>query len=158
MSDRPAHNAGRRPLPLAVVLLFGPAFFAMGLLVFGVLTGQVPANPGALRVQPAILGLIAFLFCTSGLGLMMARWQPKLAGFLGVIAFCCFVGLFNWIAFGPGDREFTRGKSGGSATPVSELESRLVFGLFAGALDILILYGLYHGLKRRSAAARPRDG
>jgi len=158
VSDRPVHNAGRRPLPLAVILLFGPIFFVAGLLVFGLLTGQVPAQPGALRVPPAVLGLIALVFCTGGLGLMLARWQPKLAGFLGVIAFCCFVGLFNWIAFGSGDREFSRGKSGGVATPVSEFEGRVVFGLFAGALDALILYGLYHGLKRRSAAARPRDG
>ncbi len=125
----------------------------MGLLVFGLLTGQMPAKPGALRVPPILLGLIAILFCTGGLGLMLSRWRPKLAVFFGIAAFCCFVGLFNWIAFGPGEREFSRGKPGATATPVSESTGRLVFGLFAGALDALILYGLYHGLKRRSTTA-----
>lgn len=122
----------------------------MGLLVAGLLTGHVPAQTGALRVPAAMLWLTAILFCSAGLGLMLSRWLPKPAALCGVMAFCCFVGLFNWIAFGPGEREFTRGKSGSIGTPVSETEGRLVFGLFAGALDALILYGIYRGLKTRS--------
>lgn len=120
----------------------------MGLLVAGLLTGHVPAQTGALRVPASLLWLTALLFCSAGLGLMLSRWLPKPAAFCGVIAFCCFVGLFNWIAFGPGEREFTRGKSGTVGTPVSETEGRLVFGLFAGALDALILYGVYRGFRR----------
>jgi hypothetical protein len=121
----------------------------MGLLVAGLLTGHVPAQPGALRVPSALLWLTATLFCSSGLGLMLSRWLPKPAAVCAVLAFCCFLGIFNWIAFGPGEREFTHGKSGSIGTPVSETEGRLVFGLFAGALDALILYGVYRVLRPR---------
>lgn len=124
----------------------------MGLLVAGLLTGHVPAKPDALRVPAALLWLTAILFCSGGLGLMLSRWLPKPATFCGVIGFCCFVVIFNWIAFGPGEREFTRGKSGSVGAPVSESEGRLVFGLFAGALDALIFYGIYRGLKHRNGS------
>jgi len=124
----------------------------MGLLVAGLLTGHVPAKPDALRVPAAMLWLTALLFCSGGLGLMLSRWLPKPVAFCGVIGFCCFVAIFNWVAFGPGEREFTRGKSGSVRAPVSESEGRLVFGLFAGVLDALILYGVYRGLKQRNGS------
>lgn len=129
----------------------------MGLLVFGLLTGHLPSQAGALRVPAMILWLTGLLFTTAGLGLLLSRFLPKPAGFCGVIALCSFVGIFNWIAFGPGDREFTRSTkaAGGAASTahssaLSETGGRLVFGLFAGALDALILYGLYQGLRRRN--------
>jgi len=148
-----------RQIPLAAALLFGPALLATGLLVYGLLLGHVPAKPGALQAPPFVLWLIGTVFAAGGLGLLLSRLLPRLAAACGVIAFCAFVGTFNWIAFGPGDRDFSRGKAGttpaSSASPripVSEAGGRLVFGLFAGALDVLILYGLYRGLKRRKPA------
>ena len=106
-----------------------------------------------------MLWLAGAVFTGAGLGLLCSRLIPKVAAFCGGIAFCAFLGLFNWIAFGPGDRDFRRSvtSSGGGASPgrqvaVSETEGRLVFGLFAGTLDALILFGLYRGLKRRSPA------
>lgn len=137
---------------------------AMGLLVFGVLTGHVPAQPGALRVPPVLLGLTGLLFSMAGLGLLLSRLIPRLAAFCGLLAFCAFVGIFNWIAFGPGERSFSRsvtssatGSTSSHKTAVSETEGRLVFGLFAGALDALILYGIYHGLRRRNATLAKRN-
>ncbi len=149
----------RRPIPLAIALLFGAAFTAAGLAVFGLQLGLLPSDPGALR-QPVMLWLAGAVFTGAGLGLLCSRLIPKFAAFCAVIAFCAFLGLFNWIAFGPGDRDFRRGAttSGGAASSgrqvaVSETEGRLVFGLFAGALDALILFGLYRGLKRRTPVA-----
>lgn len=137
----------------------------MGLLVLGVLTGHVPAQPGALRVPALLLWLTGLLFIAAGLGLLLSRLIPGLAAFCGLLAFCAFVGIFNWIAFGPGERSFSRsvatstaGSTRSQQTAVSETEGRLVFGLFAGALDALILYGIYHGLRRRNATTAKRNG
>lgn len=147
------------------MLVFGPAAMTMGLLVFGVLTGHVPLQSGALRVPAILLGLIGLLFSAAGLGLLLSRLVPKFAAFCGLLAFCAFVGLFNWIAFGPGERYFSRsitssaaGSSSSHQSAASEAEGRLVFSLFAGALDALILYGLYHGLRRRNATLAKRNG
>lgn len=135
------------------------------MLVFGVLTGHVPAQPGALRAPAILLWLTGLLFSAAGLGLLLSRLVPRFAASCGLLAFCAFVGIFNRIAFGPGDRSFSRsvttsaaGATSSHKAAVSETEGRLVFGLFAGALDALILYGIYHGLRRRKVTVEKRNG
>jgi len=146
--------AAGRQIPLAIALLFGTAFTAAGLAILGLQLGFVPSGSGAARAQPVMVWLAGLIFTGAGLGLLCSRLIPKLAAFFGLMAFCAFVGLFNWIAFGPGERDFRRGSTmaGGNVVSsqqvkVSEREGRWVFGLFAGALDALILFGCYRVLR-----------
>ena len=153
-SRRAQPRAAGRPIPLAIALLFGTGFTAVGLAIFGLQLGFVPSDPDAVRAQPVMLWLAGVIFTGAGLGLLCARLIPKLAAFCGLMAFCAFVGLFNWIAFGPGERDFRRGGAvaggnvvSGQQVKVSESEGRWVFGLFAGTLDALFLFGCYRVLR-----------
>lgn len=144
-----------------LVLLFGAVFAAFGALIYATLLGYLPGKPATPEMPPAILWLAGSVFFSAGLGIMLFRIAPKLAGICALLALCAFIAIFNWIAFGPGERNFTRSTTAGGAgisaskqTPASEIEGRLVFGLFAGALDALILFGLYKSLTRRSGGRR----
>jgi hypothetical protein len=147
-----------RQIPLVLAVLFGGAFTAAGALVYALLLGHIPASPNAMHVPPAILWLIGTVFFAAGIGMLLFRITPKIAGFCALIALCAFVATFNWIAFGPGERHFTKrttvsgpGISSSKQHPASETEGRLVFGIFAGAMDALILFGLYKALMHRAA-------
>ncbi len=97
--------------------------------------------------------------------MMLYRMTPKFAGICGLIALCAFIATFNWIAFGPGERNFTKSTSfsgpvvsssvsSGKKQTASETEGRLVFGIFAGAMDALILFGFYKVFMQRNAGRR----
>lgn len=96
--------------------------------------------------------MCGLVFLSGGLWLLLVRVARGLAGAFGVTAFLSFVLLFNWIAFGPGERHFTSKTSTtiGMAAhqDVSETEGRVVFGIFAGAMDLLIAYGMVMSLRR----------
>jgi hypothetical protein len=150
-----------RQIPLVLALLFGGVFSAAGLLVYALLLGHIPTQAGAMQAPPAIVWLVGTVFFSAGLGMMSFRLMPKFAGFCALIALCAFVATFNWIAFGPGERNFTKstslsgsGISSSKKQAASETEGRLVFGIFAGAMDALILFGLYKALRHRSGDQR----
>ena len=62
-----------------------------------------------------------------------------------------FFGILNWVAFGPGEREF----SGGIAIPfvaidfgsVNQIFGRIVFGIPALLFDVVVVYIIYEGVK-----------
>lgn len=153
----PAIAVTRRQIPLALALLFGAAFAAAGVLVYATLLGYLPGKPAASHAPPAILWLTGTVFFSAGLGMMLFRIAPRPAAICALIALGAFIAIFNWIAFAPGERSFTRRTTAGGAgissnrqEQASETEGRLVFGLFAGALDALILFGLYKSLTHRA--------
>jgi len=137
-------------------LLFGGAFTAVGLLIYALLLSGILTQPDAMKVPAVILWLIGTVMFSAGLGMMCLRFMPKFAGFCTQITLYAFIAVFNWVAFGPGERQFTTrtsasgpGISYSTKQPVSETTGRLVFGIFAGAMDAVILFGLYKALKRR---------
>jgi hypothetical protein len=62
---------------------------------------------------------------------------------------------FNWIAFGAGERHFSSSISIGTAlisnTTPGEREGRIVFGIFAVLLDLMVLFLPLQMLKRGDA-------
>lgn len=66
-----------------------------------------------------------------------------------------FLLTFNWIAFGPGERNFTRKTQSdltGTTTTsrISNTEGRLVFGVIVGLVDLLLVYAIVK-VKRHKA-------
>lgn len=130
--------------------LMGCLFCLGGLMALGATQGWVPSSqamgPGALVFT--LMGAVLF----TGAGLAMLLWgldRPAWAARLAAVAVLAFVLAFNWIAFGPGERHFTRSISVSSATAntestqaVSQIEGRVVFGLFSVALDAALLLTL----------------
>ncbi len=136
-------------------MLFGGAFVAVGLLVFALLLSDITTQTGATQSPPFILGLIGTAMFAAGLSIMCSSLMPKLAGVCNQITLYAVIAAFNWVAFGPGERQFTTrttlsgpGISHGKK-PVSETGGRMVFGIIAGAMDAVVLFGLYKRLKRR---------
>lgn len=130
--------------------VMGCLFCLGGLMALGATQGWVPSRQAMGPATLVFTLLAALLFAGAGLamilwGLGRAAWAARMAA----VAALAFVLCFNWLAFGPGDRHFTRSVAVGSGVAslessqaVSETEGRLVFGLFSLALDAGVLLAL----------------
>ena len=121
-----------------VVLAAGIALATLGIFKAG-----NPAEPLAFLAIPA--GLV-FVF-----GGLLVLLPAKLQLPLGALMVTSLAAVFDWIAFGPGERHFTSsaGAAGGRLTWASgELAGRAFFGAFALLMDIAAI-GLWLRLVRR---------
>lgn len=151
--DKPKSSA---PIPLPVVLIGGVFMSATGGVLAAALMGYIPLAPSSVKVPYYVLWAATLVFLCGGLAMLLSRLAKRLAGWLTLAAMLCFVFIFNWIAFGPGERAFSTHSRMGSgsvamshSTPASETEGRIVFGLFAGAMDALIVYAVIYSLRHR---------
>ena len=115
----------------------------IALTAVGFYKARSATEPLAIVAVPA--GLV-FVF-GAALVLAPARWQLP----LGTLMITCLAGVFDWVAFGPGERHFTAsvGAGGASATWASgEYAGRAFFGLFALLFDIAAV-GLWLKLLRK---------
>jgi len=113
--------------------LLGVAVAAMGLMIAGSgILGAVhtePFNADGLMAVPAGL-----MFVFAG-GLVGLPPDSKRRDLLAKLLVTCFALTFDWVAFGPGERQFT-----GSLGLVSnEWVGRTLFGAFAVLLDVLAI-------------------
>jgi len=127
----------RRMVVGVVLLAVGSAFAALGIFRAG-----NPAEPLAFLAIPA--GLV-FVF-----GGLLALLPAKLQLPLAALMVTSLAVLFDWVAFGPGERHFTSslGGAGASVTWASgEFAGRAFFGVFALLMDIAAI-GLWLRLVR----------
>jgi hypothetical protein len=121
-----------------VVLAVGIALAALGIF-----RAADPAEPLAWLVIPA--GLV-FVF-GGALVLLPAKLQLPLAALMVT----SLAVMFDWVAFGPGERHFTSSLGAGSSRVTwsgGELAGRAFFGVFAVLMDIAAI-GLWLRLVRR---------
>ena len=163
-SSLSSHKPAAPQIPLVLALLGGALFAAMGTLIYATVLGKMPGKVPTADMPVTILWLAGTVFFCAGIGIAAYRFLPRLAGLCALISLASFVAIFNWIAFGPGERSFTKRSSISSANvgsakqgAASELEGRLVFGLVAGGLDALILIALYRSVKTRLRPASVND-
>lgn len=136
---------------------FGLCFVALGsvalLSVVGVLDSAVPAT-FAYRVF-GVCASVVLIAAGAGVVLFGLGFQ-RVATYSGGLALLAFLAAFNWIAFGPGERTFTRKLSSSLTAPpvsqVSEFEGRAAFGIFALLMDAVLAYGLVKGHKSKRSA------
>jgi Protein of unknown function (DUF3592) len=110
---------------------------ALGLVMTGLaLDAAVRADPFVFdNLMGVPLGLMfVFAGILIGLPLRYASWRNLLATLL----ITCFALTFDWVAFGPGERQFS-GSVGGIGFIPGELLGRSVFGFFAIILDIVAI-------------------
>jgi hypothetical protein len=157
------------PIPPVVKWLFGPLLLAVGGLELAVAFGWIGLDASRLHAPLWLLGAMGVSFVSIGLVLMLDGIEAlrRLRGRLGFVFLVSFASIFNWVAFGPGERHFTTRTSVGSGavgvTTVAEggeLGGRLAFGVFAVLLDLLIASPLILWLWRRvrSSAAPGSKG
>jgi len=127
-----------RRMVVGVVLLAAGSALA----TLGIFRAADPAEPLAFLAIPA--GLV-FVF-----GGLLALLPAKLQLPLAALMVTSLAVLFDWVAFGPGERHFTSslGGAGASVTWASgEFAGRAFFGVFALLMDIAAI-GLWLRLVR----------
>ena len=146
------------PIPPVVKWLFGPVMLAAGGLGLAAACGLIPLGPSRTNVPMWIIGAIGLSFASLGFVLLLDGIEAlrRVRGWLAFTFLVSFASIFNWVAFGPGERHFTTRTSVGSGavgvTTVAEggeFGGRLAFGVFAVLLDLLIASPLILWLWRR---------
>jgi hypothetical protein len=131
------------------------SFYTLGALVvfmycLGIIQAQNPVAP-----ENQILGLIiSTILIASGFGIIFfALGQKSVAAKAGGVALLVFVLAFNWIAFGPGERNFKQKISTSftktAVSSISEREGRIIFGAVALLLDAMVIYGFISARKNK---------
>jgi len=159
----------KRDAPILPVVkwLFGPLLLAVGGLELAVAFGWVELDASRLHAPLWLLGAMGVSFVSIGLVLLMDGIEAlkRAKGWLAFLVLVSFASIFNWVAFGPGERHFTSSSSVGvgpvavsSASSGHELGGRIAFGIFAVLLDLLVASPLILGLWRwmRSSGSRGR--
>jgi hypothetical protein len=117
-----------------VGLALGLAVAAMGLMLIGF------AVYAAVRADPFtadnLMGVPAgLMFVFSGILLTLPPQYEKWRSLLATLVMTCFALTFDWVAFGPGEREFGASIMGFGFI-AGEYVGRALFGAFAVVLDI----------------------
>lgn len=146
------------PIPTGVKWLFGPVLLATGGLGLAVAFGLIQLEPSRTHAPLWIAGAIGVSFAAVGLVLLLDGIEAlkRIRGWLAFVFLVAFASVFNWVAFGPGERRFTSSSSVGvgpvgvsSASSGDELGGRVAFGVIAVLLDLLIASPLILWLWRR---------
>ena len=124
--------------------IFGLFACGTGLLIVLVAAGVIPADERSFGAPRWVVG-------AAGVALLLG------GSIVGLVAL-----IFNWIAFGPGERRF----SGGMALPffwvsssrIGEWTGRLVFGGGAILVDLFFVWVMVRGVRQLLRSRRERAG
>jgi hypothetical protein len=140
-----------RWLIATVPLVFGGIALAVGL-------GMIPLPPDRLHAPMWLVSACGVSFGALGLALALDGTERfrRLRSALGLVFLLSFATIFNWIAFGPGERHFSRHTTfviGGDAMTTSagesELTGRVVFGIVALVVNLMIVVPLVRAVRRK---------
>ena len=149
------------PIPAGVKWLFGPVMLGAGGLALAAAFGWIGLGPSRTHAPMWLIGAIGVAFASMGFVLLTDGIEPlrRVRGWLGFVFLVSFASVFNWVAFGPGERQFTTRTSVGSGgigvstvAEGGELGGRIAFGVFAVLLNLLIASPLLIALWRRGRA------
>jgi len=160
-------NAPRKasiaPLPRRKAVLMGLAFVAVGLYPLAIGVGLATARPGSVHAPLWVVALAGTCFVLVGTVLAVPQGDVRLRGPLVGLVVTALAAIFDWVAFGPGERHFGGAMSfaGASiATGTSEASGRIAFGIAAAMLDAFALWGWYRWLRGPAprAGGEPQSG
>lgn len=137
---------------------------AVGLLVMAVGLGYASLAASHLGKAPdtlvmdAVAGSLAGLaFALAGAILVVPERRPGIRSLIGALMVTCVAMLFDWVAFGPGERRFRGGVSFvhiGAASPLSDMSGQALFAIGAVLFNLLALWAWVR--TRRTAGRKPR--
>jgi len=151
-SSKDLSPGGRIAVGVALILA-GAALSARGGYVLVQETHKLASD--AMAIVP--VGMVLAFAC---LLLAVPPRFARLRTFAGAVLITAFALTFDWIAFGPGTRQFGGGVvSGALAVPFrpGEMLGRGVFGVVALVLTLVAVLAWVHGIRRhwRADADRP---
>jgi hypothetical protein len=141
-------------------LIFGSIFIFVGALIFLTAVDVIDAPDENFNAPRWIVAVIGLAFAVAGAMVIVKSLESgygdhplfKSISTLMVLAFLVFFAApFNWVAFGPGERSFSRSTSFGPLTVSQnangDLGGRMVFGIAAILMDIFVIYVIYRLLR-----------
>ena len=115
-------------------LVIGLATAALGSLIAGLsIYGAIHADPFKAENLIGVPFGLAFVF--AGIIVSLPPGAERWRNLLGALVVTCMALIFDWVAFGPGERHFTGSINGFGYVP-SQTFGRVAFGLFAVIFDI----------------------
>lgn len=147
--------------PHAPPLLMGGMIILMGMVPVLAALGVIPTDDESWNAPRWVGGVAGGLFVVAGLYVLgkptvdrlEPRLQKQILGLFPLLIVSGMAAISGWIAFGPGEREFSGGASN-SLVGISwggggELIGRIAFGLGAVALIVIALIGWWKYLTGR---------
>jgi hypothetical protein len=135
-------------------VLMASAFLFFSGFLFAFVFGWIHAKADA---PLWVIASVATFFALCGI-LILLMESTRLAWLRNLVSWLFLVTLalpFNWIAFGEGERHFSSSLSVGAVLVSNgasgETEGRIVFGIFAVLMDLMVLLLPLHLLKRGDA-------
>lgn len=166
-------------------ILMGGGFLVGGLVIVFIALDWIRVDPDSIHAPRWVLGLVGGMFALPGVGALYygivngltpdsARARERsdedrfsvVGWLLGLVMVGGMTAVASWVAFGPGEREFSGGIGVGGVgvhgSGGSELLGRGVFGIGAVLCGLFTLWGLVYGLRRlrhasSSETSRPAD-
>lgn len=135
--------------------LIGLGTMALGLFIILISADVIPVADSTFSAPRWLVGCAGLSFLLAGAAVALARpgATPGTVAanpYLGGAAALVLVVILNWIAFGPGPRQF----SGGIAFPFvswsgpsSEWSGRAAFGISAMIADLIVVWLLVRGVR-----------
>ena len=133
---------------------FGLIFMLSGAFIIFSSVNIIPTEESSFHAPRWVVAIAGLIFFNAGLvvAMMDSRldvfrdkwWFYWLHGLAGMSIIFFFVFIFNWVAFGPGDREFSMSISIPFVSldfdKANEFLGRAVFGLAALFMDAIVLF------------------
>ena len=156
-----SENVGKPMSPRARFFM-ALGFFFFGGFLFSLMFGWIPARPSPNPTPAWVVAAAAMMFSLAGVLILLIEnerlaWLRNLVSWLLVV---CLAIPFNWVAFGEGERQFSSSSTflgTTSSGAAGETEGRIVFGLFALLMDLMVILAPLHLLKNRKSKQNEID-
>jgi hypothetical protein len=139
--------------------LFALTFWTAGLAIIGVALGWIPIAAEDIHAPRWVGGAAGVTFIAAGFAPLVGRWGPAsiMSRIVSAGVVLPLTLVANWVAFGPGVRQFSGGLSFGFfalSQRTSELSGRIAFGIGAILLDILIVMFVVRRLQGKNRTSK----
>ena len=127
----------------AVCLLAGAAVVALA-------TGIIPSDEAKFNAPHWVVGACGGVFMLAGIMILVPPAMLRVQYFFGAVLLSMFASVFGWIAFGPGEREFSGSMSVGVITSTAQPSAssgRIVFGIAAVLIGLVAAYAWVRWLR-----------
>lgn len=143
----------KRQLSKKGVWLMTAMFVSMGLMIVLMAFDVIHVDPSDIHAPRWVLAVSGMMFVIAGFLIPASQNHSKATPglwvqFLGMMLMGCFAAVFSWVAFGPGEREFSTSVNGFAVEGSGETFGRAVFGFFAVLVDLWLVWGGYNFLKK----------
>jgi len=148
--------AAKRPTRRGQVTV-GLLFIAAGLGIGAIVASQFWKPAGKLPVDAVAVLIVALGLVFAGATVAAPERRTGVKAWTGALMITSIALLFDWVAFGPGERRFTSGSpSANAAVGPLQLQGmlvRLLFAIGAVLFNLMALWAWMRALWRKAARA-----